>query len=167
MPAISKIGWLGVVSAAGMLIGAFGPWAKALFVSVSGTDGSNDGWLVVVAGLAGGLLMLQVALRESRRASLGACIAGVVGAAVTIYDRNNLTSAAEDEEFGALLQIGWGLNLAMIASIGLAAAGLAGALNIRGVSWPSPRRRSDPDAQAPDAASPQDSSGERQPLDLP
>ena len=35
--------WL-LGSAAAMIVGSFGPWASVLGMSVSGTDGSNDGW---------------------------------------------------------------------------------------------------------------------------
>ena len=32
-----------VASAALMVVGSFGPWAKVLALTVSGTDGGNDG----------------------------------------------------------------------------------------------------------------------------
>ena len=37
-----------------MVVGALGPWATVFGSSVSGTDGSNDGWLVVAAAAIGG-----------------------------------------------------------------------------------------------------------------
>src|ERR1051326_5453235 len=42
--------WWGIGSCAAMALGAFGPWAHVLGVSVGGTDGTNDGWIVL--GLA-------------------------------------------------------------------------------------------------------------------
>jgi hypothetical protein len=55
----SKIFWWAVASAALMVIGSFGPWARAFIVSVSGVDG--DGWFVVLAAaVAGGMLYLYV-----------------------------------------------------------------------------------------------------------
>lgn len=115
-----------VLGSAGlMVVGAFGPWVKALGMSASGTDGSNDGWVVVAAALIGGGLFALA--RESRRLSgLVAVLGGVLGLAVTIYDRHNVQSAIQ--EGGAfvqgLAQIGWGLNLALVASVSLAVAGL-------------------------------------------
>ena len=41
-----------------------------------------------------------------------------------MYDRSNLNDASSDGgELGELVQVGWGLNLAMVASISLAIAG--------------------------------------------
>ena len=116
--------WWVVGSAALMVIGSFGPWAKVLGFSVSGTDGSNDGWIVVTAALVGGAVFLWK--RETKRAGLAAIAGGVLGAITTIYDRSNLKdAAAEGGEFGNLVQVGWGLNLAMIASISFAISGVA------------------------------------------
>ena len=114
--------WWVVGSAALMVVGSFGPWAKVLGFSVSGTDGSNDGWFVVaIAVIAGGVFLWQ---RETTRAGLAAIAGGVLGASIAIYDRANIDDAASDAgEFGELVQVGWGLNLAMVASISLAIAG--------------------------------------------
>ena len=64
-------------SAVLMLIGAFGPWVKAFAFTVSGTDGSNDGWIVVVAALFGGVL--AAITYKNRGAGLCALIGGVAG----------------------------------------------------------------------------------------
>jgi hypothetical protein len=53
--------WWTLVSAGLMVVGAFGPWVKALGIGVSGTDGSNDGWIVVGTALVGGILFLGLA----------------------------------------------------------------------------------------------------------
>jgi len=109
-------------SAALMVIGAFGPWAKVLGASVGGTDGSNDGWLVVGAAVIGGLLAYT--LRERRAGAVWALLAGIAGVAVTLYDRSNMQNAIDKggSFTQALVQIGWGLNLALVASISLAVA---------------------------------------------
>jgi hypothetical protein len=108
-----------------MGIGAFGPWVKALGVNVGGTDGANDGWIVVAVALIGALVVL--ARRGSKASGIFAIVAGTVGAATTIYDRSNVSSAIDNG--GPLaqsaVQVGWGLNLAIVASISLAIAGLA------------------------------------------
>ncbi len=52
IPRLSNLVWLGFAAAAGMVIGGFGPWGKVVGLvntSISGTDGSNDGWIVVGA----------------------------------------------------------------------------------------------------------------------
>ena len=70
--------------------GPFGPWLTALGSSVGGTDGSNDGWVVVAAGVIGGLIF--VTTRSNRGAGLWALIAGVIAAIVTIHDRSHVSS---------------------------------------------------------------------------
>jgi Short C-terminal domain len=107
----------------GMLVGAFGPWVKVLAVSIGGTDGSNDGWFVVGAAIValGFLLGYGLYRAGSRWLMLGPALAGVVAAAVTIYDRGNVSDKlARAGLIGEVGQIGWGLNLAMVASIVLA-----------------------------------------------
>jgi hypothetical protein len=117
------IRWWLLISAGLMAVGSFGPWAKALAVSVSGTDNSNDGWLVIGCAVIG--VVLYLALKGRRSGCFWALLAGVGGAAVTIYDRSNIQDKINSSDVGSLLQVGWGLNLAMIASISLAVAGLA------------------------------------------
>jgi hypothetical protein len=111
-------------SAALMVIGAFGPWVKVLGQSVGGTDGSNDGWLVVAAAVVGGLLFYVA--RGHRSGGLWALLAGIAGIAVTLHDRSKVENAInEGGEFArALAQVGWGLNLALAASVSMAIAGL-------------------------------------------
>lgn len=110
-------------SAVLMLIGAFGPWVKAFAVTVSGTDGTNDGWIVVVAALFGGVL--AAITYKNRGAGLCALIGGVAGLSTADYDRNNIQDKISHG--GALLRsvasVGWGLNLCLIASMSLAIAG--------------------------------------------
>jgi hypothetical protein len=107
-----------------MLIGSFGPWVKGpLGISVSGTDGSNDGWIVVGAAVVAAFFLYPYVRYEatSRMLALFGLLAGLAGAATTIYDRNKVSDALK---FGgaSIGQVGWGLNVAMIASISLAIA---------------------------------------------
>jgi hypothetical protein len=118
--------WWGLGSAVAMLIGAFGPWVTVLGLSVSGTDADNDGWIVVALGLVG----LLCVLGERRTPSLGllGAVAGGIGLAVTLYDRSDVSSAIDDAGvFGAVASVGWGLNLALVASASLAIHGLVAA----------------------------------------
>jgi hypothetical protein len=112
-------------SAALMVVGAFGPWVKALGIfSVGGTDGSNDGWLVVAAAVIGGVLFY--ATRRDRGSGLWVLLAGIAGVAVTLYDRSHVQNAIDRGGVfaQAIVQVGWGLNLALIASISLGIVGI-------------------------------------------
>ena len=127
---------IGLLCAVGMLVGSFGPWVKvsaAFFsVSVSGTDRSNDGWLVVAAALVGALVFYAALLSSTKTTriftGLLATGAGVLGSAVCIYDRNQLSDALSkappEVRQSALLAIGWGLNLALVASVVFTATAL-------------------------------------------
>jgi hypothetical protein len=114
--------WWVLGSAVLMVVGAFGPWVKALGQSVSGTDGSNDGWFVVAAAVIGGLLFY--ANRAHRAAGVWALLGGIAGVGITLYDRSNVQNAIDKGgAFAqALVQIGWGLNLALAASASMAVA---------------------------------------------
>lgn len=113
-----------VLSAAAMVIGAFGPWVTALGVNVAGTDSSNDGWLVFAAAVVAALIV--VFNSNDRAAGTWAMLGGVAGAAITIYDRSHVDRAISHAGAiaAALVHVGWGLNLAMIASISLFISGL-------------------------------------------
>ncbi len=106
-----------------MVVGAFGPWVELLGLSARGTDSGNDGWLVVaVAVVAGAIFRWQ---RRTPRAGVAAIAGGVLGAIITVYDRLNVGDAAgETGQAADLVQAGWGLNLAILASISLALAGV-------------------------------------------
>lgn len=122
------IQWWLFASVALMLGGAFGPWASFLAVSVSGADGSNDGWVVVGAALVGG--GLAYATRSSRGAGVCAFLGGGAGFVVTAHDRGHVQTAInQGGAFArALVHVGWGLNLALAASISMAFAGVAAVL---------------------------------------
>lgn len=112
-----------LLSAALMLIGAFGPWIKALGQTVAGTDGGNDGWLVAAGAAIGGLLFLLT--RANKGAGILGLLGGAIGAFVTIHDRSHITHVISSGGglTQALVRVGWGLNLAMVASLSFALAG--------------------------------------------
>lgn len=116
------------VSGGLMLIGGFGPWATVFGISVDGTNG--DGWVVVIAGaLAGGLCYWK---RERHWAGAWAIAGGAVGLLTTGYDRGHLESViSRGGSFAqALVQVGWGLNLALIASVSMLVAGAVGVVQL-------------------------------------
>ena len=63
-------------------------WAKALggVVSVSGTDGSNDGWLTVIASVIAGIGAWSCRRSGARSRALMMSLAGVGVTAVALYD---------------------------------------------------------------------------------
>jgi len=141
--------WWVFGSAALMVLGAFGPWVKVLGASVAGTDGSNDGWLVVAAAVIGALLFYVT--RSRRGAGIWALLGGIAGVAVTLYDRSNVQSAIDNAgSLAGLVQIGWGLNLALAASVSMAAAGAVDLYALREQGLPlSPPSSVPPPTTAP------------------
>jgi hypothetical protein len=111
-------------SAGLMVIGAFGPWAKVLGASVSGTDGQNDGW--VLAGFAALAALLSFARSTRKSTGFWLLISGLAGAGIALYDRHQVSAAiSQAGALGqALAQVGWGLNLATLASVSLVICGL-------------------------------------------
>jgi hypothetical protein len=118
------IRWWAAISGGLMAIGGFGAWATVFVIAVNGTQG--DGWFPIVAGV-GGAALAYVA-RGSRWAGIWTFIAGVVGLAVTAYDLNHLENIIHrGGTFGqGVIHVGWGLVLALLASISMALAGLVG-----------------------------------------
>lgn len=107
-----------------MLIGSFGPWVTALGTSVAGTDGSNDGWVVVAVAVIAGLLLIGT--RRNRGAGLWALLGGLIAAVITIHDRSHVSHAISTGGTlaQALVHVGWGLNLAMVSSLSFCLCGI-------------------------------------------
>jgi hypothetical protein len=114
-----------LASSLAMVLGALGPWATALGFSLDGIDGSDDGWMVIAVAVIGAGLFVRSP--SARLAGVWPMLAGLVGLAVTIYDRHVLTGEiGEDGDLAqAVVGIGWGLNVSLIASISMAAAAIA------------------------------------------
>jgi hypothetical protein len=120
--------WSGLGSAAVMVIGAFGPWAKVLsLVTVSGTDGGGDGWIVIGAAAVGAVALFLWQTHDRGRWLILAVIAAGAALATTIYDRIDIErTTAGGIDVGAFVDPGWGIYVAMFGSAGLAAAAAAG-----------------------------------------
>jgi hypothetical protein len=110
-----------------MILGAFGPWARVLgLISVSGTD-AGDGWILIAGGLvAAVVLWLAVSGIGSRNVLLPiAVLAAVAGAVTAAIDFSSLRSVANDAGppraifAGEVISAGWGIYVALIASIAL------------------------------------------------
>ena len=116
------IGIWALASAALMGAGALGPWVTALGVSASGL-GRAGGWAVVGAAVLGALLL--VLTRANRGAGLFPLVAGLAGTAVAVHERSHLTLAVHGagELAHSAVRIGWGLDLALAATISFAVSG--------------------------------------------
>jgi hypothetical protein len=119
--------WWMAASALLMAVGALGPWAKVLGLSVSGIDG--DGWFVLIPALLVGVML---GLRDRDRVSqwlvVTAALMGLVGFIVTTVDGAEIVGGGgEDggELFGQeVVGAGWGLVVAWLASASLIVAAL-------------------------------------------
>jgi hypothetical protein len=108
-----------IVSAVLMVVGAIGPWATVLFISVAGLEG--DGWFVLVAGVVI-LAMAAVHMRDRSRDGYRpwwpfavGLVAGAIAVATAIYDIVDIGSVADDDL--GVVNVGWGLWMAVIASV--------------------------------------------------
>jgi uncharacterized membrane protein len=131
--ALAKSFWWAAASLVPMVVGAFGPWAKvADLLTINGTDGERDGWFVV--GAAGTAAVALLAYSRFGRGWLLALplLAGLAAVATTAYDLNDL---GDTEPAVALLGLavsaGWGIYVALVASISLVLASLALVIEIR------------------------------------
>lgn len=106
--------WLGLAAAAAMIIGSFAPWATAFGLL---------NWLVVGAAVLGAGALHGYS-RGWRIGALGALLAAAAAAAVTIYAGQTLLADANENPGHVSLHVGWGLNLAMGASVLLGIVGL-------------------------------------------
>ena len=113
------VAWIAIAAAA---VGVFSTWTNAGEATLNGTQGWNDGWLV--------LIVAAMALGWARSLARGswAGVVGVFGAAVVMG-----WTAVDDwldgrEVFGATP--GYGLLLIVAASIALACASIAVALSL-------------------------------------
>jgi len=120
-----------LVSAGLMAIGAFGPWMTALNVlSLNGWDvQKRQAVALLFISLVGALAVFL--RRASTSGGVWAMVAGLAGLALTGYEHHHITSviASVAPQYGslarALFHVGWGLDLAIVASISLTLSGLA------------------------------------------
>ncbi len=105
--------WFAVAAAGGMAIGALGPWASVLTISVSGLD-TDDGPYILLGALLAALGVLLHAHGKGRGWLGLSMLCGVIAFAASLYDRSHLTHVTSDS--AGLVRVGWGLNLTVLAS---------------------------------------------------
>jgi hypothetical protein len=109
-----------------MAVGSFGPWARALFVNVSGLEG--DGVITLAIALAAAASLWRYAAGGSPAFLVAIAAGAVIAAAIGVYDATEIESQSSIDFFGEQLElasVGWGLYLMIAASISLAIAALA------------------------------------------
>ncbi len=154
--------WWALASAIAMVVGAIGPWIKAPpGISISGIDGSNDGWLVIVVAVFAALFAYPATRYRSRGVHGLTLLTGAAGVAITAHDRHNIHNRLGGGAVGRLAHVGWGLNLALLASLSLIAAALV-LLAVTSTATPVEEapvpadvdESAEPEAPVPEAAEP-------------
>ncbi len=122
--------WWAVGSLVLMVVGATGPWVKVLGLTISGTDDSRDGWLVLGAAVIGAVLLIGYFFRRRRWPAVVAIVIGAISGVVAGYDiadTNNVASQFGNE----VVSTEWGIYLSLVSSISLALASLTLVLRTR------------------------------------
>ena len=110
-----------------MVIGAFGPWAKLRFGSItttiSGTDGGKDGWIVFGAAVAASLFLVLYLVYRRRWILVFPLLAAAAGGGTAGYDIADIENLASGSPID--VSTSWGIYLALAGSISLALATIA------------------------------------------
>ncbi len=125
--------WL-EASAALMVVGVYGSWVTVGGSGVAGTAQGSRGWIVLAAALlAGAILWFR---RGTRSAGVYVAVLGAVAVAAVAYDRTHLSDTTGGGNLAqAAARAGWGLNVALGASVSLAVAGAAWAVALNTLPW--------------------------------
>jgi hypothetical protein len=96
-----------------MAIGAFGPWASALggVLTVSGTSGQRDGWLVLVASGIAAVCLLVNWQRPGGKSQGWAGTMAFLGGGVCVYDLVDITNK------GYGIHPDWGIYVALAGAV--------------------------------------------------
>lgn len=129
---LPKSFWWSAGSLVLMVVGAFGPWAKVAGLTIHGTDGPRDGWVVVgAAGVAALGMVLYIRFRRGWLLALP-LLAGLAGAATAGYDISDISGLASGSVlfFDVPVSTEWGIYVAFVGSVSLALASVV--LSIEG-----------------------------------
>ena len=125
--------WL-EASAVLMVVGVYGSWAAVGGSGVAGTADGTRGWVVLAAALlAAGVVVFR---RGTRSAGVYTAAAGVAAVAAVAWDRTHLSDIVGGGNLvAASVHAGWGLDLALGASVSLAVAGAAWPVAMTSLPW--------------------------------
>ena len=98
--------------------GAIGPWASVFGLISIGPTASAEVSLVVFGGIA----VLVASAATGRRLRAASITIGILALAEAGYALVKVVGIRNDNEFGQLVQPGWGLYLTIIAAIALIAS---------------------------------------------
>lgn len=119
-----KTNWLAVASSVLMILGVFLPFATASVFGVTSSqtliDG-GDGWFFLGIAIILGLLGKNT----------GVLAMGIIAVLLIIFEINDLSKIAQENEFGYLLERGSGFYLTLLSTIGLTIAGIYGKMTSR------------------------------------
>ena len=108
-----------------MVVGAFGPWAKVLIITINGTDDGKDGWVVVGAAAVAAVFLGLYLWRRKTWLLILPTLAGCLAAATAGYDISDINSLAASELGGDAVSTEWGIYVALAGSISLILASVA------------------------------------------
>ena len=119
-----KTNWLAVASSVLIILGVFLPFATASVFGVTSSqtliDG-GDGWFFLGIAIILGLLGKNT----------GVLAMGIIAVLLIIFEINDLSKIAQENEFGYLLERGSGFYLTLLSTIGLTIAGIYGKMTSR------------------------------------
>ena len=109
-----------------MIVGAVGPWAKVLFITVNGTDDGKDGWIVLAAAAIAALALAGALVTRRRSFAIVSALAGALGAATAAYDIGDINSTASEHGLpSGIVSTQWAIYVALVASVGLVLSSIA------------------------------------------
>jgi uncharacterized protein DUF2510 len=118
--------WAAIAACGAMAIGAFGPWVTAFGggVTVAGTSGERDGWIVLAAAIIAAVLVWGWSVKGGRgRIGWSVALALIAGAAC-VYDLVDISNTSVSL-FGQQVNVvsaGWGIYLSLAGCGALAIA---------------------------------------------
>lgn len=122
-----KTNWLAVASSVLMILGVFLPFATASVFGVTSSqtliDG-GDGWFFL------GIAIIAIILGLLGK-NTGVLAMGIIAVLLIIFEINDLSKIAQENEFGYLLERGSGFYLTLLSTIGLTIAGIYGKMTSR------------------------------------
>jgi hypothetical protein len=135
----SPVFWTAIAAAVALAIGSIGPWVDVLGISQSGFD--KDGVLTLPAAIGAIAGLIHHDRNGTRGGLIAAVVFGVLATLITVIDYFDVSGDESSEVFGTSVDIAtvaWGLYLACIGAIVLAATSIALLVRYRPEAQPAP-----------------------------